>query len=78
MSQRTVKDSGGRVWTCEPVVAPLAQGEAARPMGLDVKLSCSTASVPKPVDVTVGWGWEKMAEPGLARMIALASPLPKT
>lgn len=78
MSQRTVKDSGGRVWTCESVDAPRAPGEAARPMGLDVKLSCSTASVSRPVDVTVGWGWEKMAEPGLARMITLASPLPKS
>jgi hypothetical protein len=78
MSQRTVKDSGGRVWTCDAVVAPLAPGETARPAGLDVKLSCSSPSVPAPVSVTVGWGWEKMAEPGLARMIALASPLPKS
>ncbi len=77
MTQRTVKDAGGRVWTCE-TTAPSTAGDTTRPMGLDVKLSCSTPSVTKPVDVTVGWGWEKMAEPGLARMITLASPLPRT
>jgi hypothetical protein len=29
--------------------------------------------VKEPVVVTVGWGWEKMAENGLARMIIAAA-----
>lgn len=78
MAQRTVTDDSGRVWTCDAIAAPAKAGEAARPMGLDVKLSCSTPSVAAPVTVTVGWGWEKMADNGLARMIALAAPTPKS
>jgi hypothetical protein len=74
MTQRTVKDDSGRIWTCRTVGAPTKAGETARPMGLDVKLSCSTETVASPVSVTVGWGWEKIADNGLARMIVLAAP----
>ena len=77
MGQRTVTDDSGRVWTCDSITAPSKAGEAPRPMGLDVKLSCTTTSVSAPVTVTVGWGWETVADNGLARMIALASPTPK-
>jgi hypothetical protein len=77
MAQRTVTDDWGRQWTCDSIAAPAKAGEATRPMGLDVRLSCTTTSVASPVSVTVGWGWETIAEKGLARMIALASPAPK-
>jgi hypothetical protein len=46
-------------------------------MGRDVVLTCSTPSVSDPVLLTVGWQWEKMAPNGLARMITLASPVPR-
>jgi hypothetical protein len=75
MTQRTVKDESGRIWTCKAAGGPTKTGEAARPMGLDVRLSCSTETVAAPVSVTVGWGWEKIAENGLARMIVLAEPV---
>jgi hypothetical protein len=74
MTQRIVTDDSGREWTCESRQAAVKKGEAARPMGLDVKLSCTTPSLASPVSVTVGWGWETVAENGLARMIALAAP----
>ncbi len=77
MAQRNVTDAAGRKWTCESAKIPVVDGVAARPVGLDVKLSCSTETVARPVSVTVGWEWEKMADNGLARMISLASPLPK-
>jgi hypothetical protein len=32
----------------------------------------TTPSVPNPVRLTVGWQWLKMAEKGLARLIASA------
>lgn len=77
MAKRTVTDESGRVWTCDSSSAPAKAGAAARPMGLDVRLSCTTTSVQAPVSVTVGWGWETIADNGLARMVALASPVPK-
>lgn len=40
--------------------------------GRDVILLATTPSVPSPVRLTVGWQWLKMAEKGLARMIAAA------
>jgi hypothetical protein len=72
MGQRTVKDKNGRIWTCTTNAAPQSSSDAA-PMGRDVKLVCTTPSVKEPVVVTVGWGWEKMAENGLARLIAAAA-----
>jgi hypothetical protein len=41
-------------------------------MGRDVILVCTSPSVPAPVRLTVGWQWLKMAEKGLARLIAAA------
>lgn len=72
MTNRTVTDSAGREWTCA-----VASGSDTEHQGRDVVLSCATASVPKPVSVTVGWQWESMANNGLARIISLASPVPK-
>jgi hypothetical protein len=51
--------------------------DTAESMGRDVVLTCSTPSVSEPVLLTVGWQWEKMASNGLARMITLASPVPR-
>jgi hypothetical protein len=50
-------------------------GDAA--MGRDVVLSCSTASVEAPLQLTVGWQWENMSAPGLARLLIQASPVPR-
>jgi hypothetical protein len=66
---RTVKDIEDRTWTCTP------QSGVDAGQGRDVVLSCVTDSVAAPVRLTVGWQWEKMADNGLARMIALASPV---
>lgn len=71
---RTVKDTSERTWICTPQTAA---GATASAQGRDVVLSCTTDTVTAPVRVTVGWQWEKMADNGLARMIALASPVPK-
>ncbi len=76
MVKRTVKDIEGRTWVCTTDSAS-ATGATPSAQGKDVKLSCTTESVDKPVIVTVGWGWEKTSENGLARMIALASPVAK-
>ncbi|MEP6621465.1 MAG: hypothetical protein ABJE47_19215 [bacterium] len=77
MAQRNVTDTAGRSWQVQSAAIPEVGGVSARPIGLDVVLNCTTATVAKPVAVTVGWQWEKMADSGLARMISLASPLPK-
>jgi hypothetical protein len=47
-------------------------------MGKDVVLTCSTPSVSEPVRLTIGWQWESISANGLARMIALASPAPRS
>jgi hypothetical protein len=73
MAARTVTDSAGRTWTCTP--EPTEAGASTQ--GRDVVLVCETPSVDEPVHVTVGWQWESMAEPGLARLITRASPVPK-
>lgn len=75
MASRIVTDSGGRIWTCSS--APMGvEGEEHREpaQGRDIVLSCTTASVPNPVELTVGWQWERMAAPGLARLLNQASP----
>jgi hypothetical protein len=75
MADRTVIDSTGRTWTCGPEGA---EGERAAPsQGQDVVLSCVTPSVSDPVLITVGWQWERMAAPGLARLISQVSPAPR-
>ena len=74
MADRTITDSAGRTWTC--VSEPNdAEGGA---QGRDVVLACKTPSVDEPVRITVGWQWERMAAPGLARLITQASPTPRS
>jgi hypothetical protein len=75
MANRSVTDTAGRTWTCALDLDGPPRAEPAR--GRDVVLSCATPSVSKPVRVTVGWQWESMAAPGLARLINLASPAPR-
>jgi hypothetical protein len=75
MAERTITDSAGRTWKC---ASERSGGEAPEAsQGRDVVLECTTPSVAEPVHVTVGWQWESMAEPGLARLIMLASPVPR-
>ena len=66
MASRRVTDEEGRVWECKP--------ETAEAPGRDVSLVCTTASMKAPLRVKVSWQWAKMAEKGLARMIASAAP----
>ncbi|HET7456994.1 MAG TPA: hypothetical protein VFJ74_05005 [Gemmatimonadaceae bacterium] len=79
MADRTVTDSAGRTWTCarqtENAGGAAAVGTSAQ--GRDVVLSCATESVAEPVRITVGWQWESIAAPGLARLIMQASPAPR-
>ena len=75
MAGRTVTDSNGRTWTC--VAEPPDSPNEAGSMGRDVVLSCSTPSVSEPARVTVGWQWETMSNNGLARIVSLASPVPR-
>lgn len=74
MPSRSVTDVGGRTWACrqDDVVVPstMAQGQ-------DVSILCTTATVTVPIRLTVGWQWTQMADNGLARLIATASPVPK-
>jgi hypothetical protein len=64
---RTVTDEDGRVWSLSP------ENKRTPAFGRDVVLLCTTPSVPTPLRLTVGWQWLKMAEKGLARLIAAAS-----
>jgi hypothetical protein len=64
--ERTIKDEDGRVWVLRP------ENRRTPAAGRDVVLLATTASVPEPVRLTVGWQWLKMAERGLARMIEAA------
>ena len=75
MANRTVTDVNGREWTCVPALTAGAGG--VEPMGKDVVLTCTTPSVSDPVLLSVGWQWESISANGLARMIALASPVPR-
>lgn len=78
MAERTVTDSAGRTWTCtsESNASEGLEGTGAA-RGQDVVLSCATPSVDAPVQLTVGWQWESMAAPGLARLLSQASPPPR-
>ncbi len=71
MTARNVVDTDGRTWACKP------ESAADSTEGKDVRLLCTTPSVAEPVRLTVGWQWTKMADNGLARMIAAASPAPR-
>ena len=75
MATRTVTDSAGRTWTCATESPAIPRSDSAQ--GRDVVLSCATASVADPVQLTVGWQWENMAAPGLARLLSQASPVPR-
>jgi hypothetical protein len=66
MSSRRVTDEDGRVWECKP--------ETEEAPGRDVSLVCKTAGLRAPLRLKVSWQWAKMAEKGLARMIAAAAP----
>jgi hypothetical protein len=66
MSSRQVTDEQGRVWECK--------AETEEAPGRDVNLVCTTAGLGAPLRVRVSWQWAKMAEKGLARMIAAAAP----
>jgi len=74
MTNRSVTDTTGRTWMCTA-----ANGGAAAPeqMGRDVSVSCTTATVPEGVELTVGWQWETMSDNGLARLITTKSPAPR-
>lgn len=74
MTSRTVTDSAGRTWTCSTEATPASSDSA---MGRDVVLSCATASIAVPVQLTVGWQWESMAASGLARLLNQVSPVPR-
>ena len=75
MAGRTITDSNGRTWMC--VAEPQDSLNDAGLMGKDVVLSCSTPSVAEPARVTVGWQWETMSDNGLARIVSVASPVPR-
>ncbi|MHB1074105.1 MAG: hypothetical protein ACYC3Q_15035 [Gemmatimonadaceae bacterium] len=75
MASRIVTDSAGRTWTCTSEAPAVERNDELR--GRDVVLSCATDSVSDPVQLTVGWQWETMAAPGLARLLAQASPVPR-
>ena len=64
--ERTIKDEDGRVWVLRP------ENRRTPAAGRDVVLLCTSPSVSEPIRLTVGWQWLKMAEKGLARMIAAA------
>jgi hypothetical protein len=66
MASRRVTDEEGRVWECKP--------ETVEAPGRDVNLLCTTADMRVPLRLKVSWQWAKMAEKGLARMIAAAAP----
>ncbi|MEX2179436.1 MAG: hypothetical protein WD801_12050 [Gemmatimonadaceae bacterium] len=71
MSSRNVMDAGGRNWACNQ------DGAGTQSQGRDVSILCTTDSVTAPVRLSVGWQWMTMADNGLARMIANASPVPR-
>ena len=66
MSSRRVTDEEGRVWECKP--------ETEEAPGRDVRLVCTTPGLRAPLRLKVSWQWAKIAEKGLARMIAAAAP----
>ena len=66
MASRQVTDEEGRVWECK--------SETAEVPGRDVNLVCTTSGLRAPLQLRVSWQWAKIAEKGLARMIAAAAP----
>ena len=70
---RNVTDAGKRVWVCTQD----GDSTVGAVTGQDVGISCTTATVPAAVRLRLGWQWAKMSDNGLARMIVLASPVPR-
>jgi hypothetical protein len=70
MTQRTVTDEEGRVWTCTPEVD---ENRLTPVKGQDVVVLCRTPGLAETIRLTVGWGWQKMAPKGLARLIMSAA-----
>jgi len=71
MNSRTVIDANGRKWACRQDDASVVKE------GQDVSILCTTPTVHIPVRMSVGWQWMTMADNGLARLIAAASPAPR-
>jgi hypothetical protein len=67
MTARKVTDEDGRTWECKPE-------DASSTPGRDVNLVCTTPTMTGPLRLKVSWAWVKMAEKGLARLIAAAAP----
>ena len=67
MTARRVTDEDGHTWECKPEDASAAPGR-------DVSLVCTTPALKVPLRLKVSWQWAKMAEKGLARLIAAAAP----
>ena len=67
MTIRKVTDEDGRQWECKGDDGTVAPGR-------DVSLVCTTSGLKGSFQVKVSWQWLKMAERGLARMIAAAAP----
>ena len=66
MNSRKVTDEDGRTWACrQDDATPIKEGQ-------DVSILCTTDSVSIPLRLKVSWQWMKIAEKGLARMIAAA------
>lgn len=63
---RKVTDEEGHVWECRPE-------HSAQVPGKDVSLLCTTPSIKGALRISVSWQWMKMAEKGLARLIAAAA-----
>jgi hypothetical protein len=66
MTARKVTDEEGRTWDCKAEDAPVP--------GRDVNLVCTTSGLKESLRLRVSWQWMKMAEKGLARLIAAAAP----
>lgn len=70
---RNVTDTANRIWACtQQGDVPVTAVE-----GQDVDVMCTTPSVAGPVRLKLGWQWSRMSDNGLARMITLASPVPR-
>jgi hypothetical protein len=66
MTTRKVVDEDGNTWECK------AESEQQAP-GRDVSLLCTRKDMKVPLRLKVSWQWMKVAEKGLARMIAAAA-----
>jgi hypothetical protein len=71
---RNVTDTGNRQWACTQ--DEVASGTAVIE-GQDVGVTCTTPSIAAPLHLKLGWQWATISDNGLARMITLASPVPR-